>query len=283
MFERAVLASIVLVGCANEPSVPVRVSLVPMTSARVATAGMCPFGVTCLTPTELSVKLTAVYLAEGIDASGTNVGATQAVYASPECDGIEGRSGEGVQDQPNLGSCSIDVGLTSSSSPPQTITKSPRYIDLAAGRAAVDAALDAGRFAVAPGTYQYLRLDAGSNAPQGQFNGNQDVSPPGTAMNFRFQAGAMAAPYEIRRLLGVDVAFPAPVTLTADQSVDIELGYSVVGTVYEVTMGSGTPGDPTSCTPAVDGKRYCLEVGFIQFSPSLVVAPTLAQSVSTGR
>jgi hypothetical protein len=263
MFKHAVLLGSFLIGCTSEtPSAGVRVSMSVAGTQAKAVAG--------ITPTELSVKLGAIYVTEDVAAgTGNNIGATQAVYASPECDGIDGGDGT-VQSQPNLGSCSIDVGMQSSSSPPQTITKSPRYIDLAAGTAAVDAALDAGRFGVAAGTYKYLRLDIGSNAPMGQFNGNQAVSPPGTAMNFRFQVPGMTAPFEIRRLVGVDVAFAEPLVITGSETVDIDVQYSLENVVYE--PGSGAPGEEMACTPA-GATRYCLNVSSIQFHPVLTVTP----------
>lgn len=282
--SRAVFAGILCcaAACGSEPTVAVRIALVPGAAPAVradVTSAVDPLpcmpGMTCLTPTELSVKITAAYVAEDIEAgTGTNVGATQAIYASPECDGIEGSSdGDAVQPQPNLGNCSIDVGLTSSSNPPQTITKSARYIDLAAGPAAVEAALDAGKFGVAPGTYRYLRLDIGSNAPAGQFNGSEDSLPAGTAMNFRFQAPGMPAPYEIRRLTGVDVAFPAPVELTEANEVDVDIEYTVTGVVLASPGTGPTPGDPGACTPPVGdpATRYCLEVSRIRFAPVITI------------
>ena len=261
MYKAALLVTTALVGCTDTPTAGVRVSMSAM-----------PSGVALLgAPTELSVKMTAVYVAEDVAAgTGNNIGSTQAVYASPECDGIEGGDGT-VQAQPNLGSCSIDVGLTSSSSPPQTITKAPRYIDLAAGPAAVEAALDAGRFGVAAGTYKYLRLDIGSNAPTGQFNGNQDVSPAGTAMNFRFKVPGMDAPFEIRRLVGVDVAFPEPLVIAGDETVDIDVQYSLDNVVFEVGPGNGAPSEAMACTGGAT--RYCLNVSSIQFHPVLTVTP----------
>lgn len=259
MLKVALVAGVALVGCADTPTAGVRVSMSSTTDASVAAAA----------PMELSVKMTAIYVTEDVEAgSGTNIGRTQAVYASPECDGIDGGDGT-VQAQPNLGSCSIDVGLQSSSSPPQTITKSPRYLDLAAGAEAVNATLDAGRFGVEAGTYKYLRLDIGSNAPAGQFNGNQAVSPAGTPMNFRFQAGGMAEPFEIRRLVGVDVAFAEPLVIVGDETVDIDVEYNLDNVVYEA--GTGAPGEEMACTPATSTPRYCLNVSAIQFHPVLTV------------
>lgn len=265
MFKHAVLLGTFLVGCTSEtPSAGVRVSMSAAPAQARAAAGIAP--------TELSVKMTAIYVAEDRDpTTGSNIGSTQAAYASPECDGIAGGDGT-IQAQPNLGSCSIDVGMQSSSSPPQTITKSPRYVDLAAGTAAVDAALDAGRFGVAAGTYKYLRMDIGSNAPMGQFNGNEAVSPPGTAMNFRFQVAGMSAPFEIRRLVGVDVAFAEPLVITGTETVDIDVQYSLADAVY--TPGSGPPGEDMACTPA-GATRYCLNVSAIQFVPVLTVTPAM--------
>lgn len=253
---KVALACATLLGCTDTaPTAGVRVSM----SSTAAGAAVAPM--------ELSVKMTAVYVTEDVDAgTGSNVGRTQAVYASPECDGIDGGDGA-VQAQPNLGSCSLDVGLQSSSSPPQTITKSPRYIDLAGG--SVDDALDAGRFGVEAGTYKYLRLDIGSNAPAGQFNGNQDVSPPGTPMNFRFQVAGMSEPFEIRRLVGVDVAFAEPLVIAGDETVDIDVEYNLDDVVYEV--GTGAPGEEMACTPASSAPRYCLNVSAIQFRPVLTI------------
>ena len=261
MLKVALVVGTALVGCTDTPTAGVRVSLSAMGSqAAVASAA----------PVELSVKMTAIYVTEDVAAgTGNNIGSTQAVYASPECEGIDG--GEGVQAQPNLGNCSIDVGMQSSSSPPQTITKSPRYIDLATGVTAVNAALDAGRFGVAAGTYKYLRVDIGSNAPSGQFNGNQAVSPAGTPMNFRFQVAGMSAPFEIRRLVGIDVAFPEPLVIAGDETVDIDVQYNLDNVVYEV--GVGPASDEMACTPAGTTPRYCLNVGAIQFHPVLTVTP----------
>lgn len=262
MLKHALLATTLLIGCTDTPTAGVRVTMSSPDRAAKAVG---------LTPTELSVKMTAIYVTEDVAAgTGNNIGSTQAVYASPECDGIDGGDGS-VQSQPNLGNCSIDVGMQSSSSPPQTINKSPRYIDLAAGTAAVDAALDAGRFGVAAGTYKYLRLDIGSNAPAGQFNGNQDVSPAGTAMNFRFQVAGMAAPFEIRRLVGVDVAFEEPLVVQGDETIDIDVQYSLENVVFELGAGSGAPSEEMACTASVLGQRFCLNVSSIRFRPVLTV------------
>ena len=262
------LAGVALVGCAADaPTAAVRVSMTPMGGQARTTGGAA------LTPSELSVKMTVVYVAEDVASGrGDNVGSTQAVYASPACDGILGADGT-VQAQPDLGACAIDVGMMSSSSPPKLITSSPQYIDLAAGEAAVDAQLDAGRFGVAAGTYKYLRMDIGSNAPDGQFNGNQDISPAGTAMNFRFRVPGMAQPFEIRRLVGVDVMFPTPLVITGDETVDIDVQYSLADVVREIGPGGGAPSEPAACSTAVDGHQYCLDVSAIQFHPVLTVVP----------
>src|SRR5689334_2395899 len=106
MLKTALLVGTALVGCTDTPTAGVRVSMSSTSSQSLVSAA----------PMELSVKMTAVYVTEDKDAgTGSNIGRTQAVYASPECEGI---GGEGIQAQPNLGNCSIDVGLQSSSSPP---------------------------------------------------------------------------------------------------------------------------------------------------------------------
>lgn len=249
-------------GCAETPSASVRLAMTN-SSARARTSGPA-----AAAPSELGVKITTAYVAEDQDASGTNVGVTQAVYASPNCATFSsGDSGTNVD--PDLGACGLDVGLESSAG--KLITGGPDYIDLAAGQMAVDAALDAGRFAVDVGTYKYLRLDIGSNSFEAPPNGTQATLPAGTAMNYRFRAGAMTAAFEVRHLMGIDVTFDPPLVLTESMSVRVELDYDIESAVY--TRPAGEHGG-NYCAPAVGDTQYCLEPSSINFVPSIVVEQT---------
>ena len=239
----------------------------------------CPEGVTCLTPTELSMKMTAAYVAYDIDPGNhSNVGPSdgsqpdaQAIYASPGCGVVA--ADDGTQRQPDFAACSIDVGLTSSANPPKTISMSPDYIDLAAGADSLRAALDAGRFEVAVGHYAWLRLDVGSNAPAAPPNGSQDTVAPNTALNWRFFAPGMDAPYQIRRLTGVDVRLEPALELAVGQTVDVTLAYSLEGVVLAVPVDSSLQVDPATCTPPQGDPavRYCLDVSRLGLEPVISV------------
>lgn len=261
-----------LAACTQTETATVQLTMTrgSMKQAVVANLTGCPVGQTCLTPTHLGVKITTAYLAQDIDATGTNVGQTQAIYASPNCETFEAGGDGAAHVDPNLGSCGIDIGLLSSSSPPQQITRGPDYIDLAAGDDAVRAALDAGRFAVDVGTYKYLRLDVGTNAPGAPPNGSRDTLPPGTAMNYRFLSDGMTEPYEIRMLMGIDVVFDPPLELTAEMSVRVELDYHIDDVIVVRTAGDAYAPD-TNCTPATAATRYCLDASRIGFVPSIVI------------
>ena len=239
-------------------------------------ASSCPLGWTCHDPIELSLKMDAIYVAYDIDASGRNIGPTdgsqpdtQAVYASPNCPAVDAEAE--TQPQPNLGNCGIDVGLDSSSNPPQEIVASPDFIDLAAGTESVNAELAAGSFQVKAGTYKYLRLGVGSNAPRAQGNGTQDSLPEGTAMNFRFRAPGMDEAFEVRRLVGINIAFPEPLEITAGQTVTLTLSYDTSGAVVEIPDGNSATFNEDTCTPSRDGKRYCLDASRVVLVPSISV------------
>lgn len=237
----------------------------------------CPQGWTCHDPLELSLKMDAIYVAYDVDATGRNVGPsdgsqpdTQAVYASPNCPAVD--SSADAQPQPNLGNCGIDVGLESSSNPPQEIIASPDFIDLAAGAESVNAELAAGSFQVAAGTYKYLRLGIGSNAPGAQGNGTQDSLPEGTAMNFRFRAPGMDDALEVRRLVGIDVRFPEPLVIEEGQTVTLTLRYDVSGgAVVEIPDDSSATFNEDACTASRDGKRFCLDASRVVLVPSVSV------------
>lgn len=235
-------------------------------------------GWACEPPTELSVRIASVYLSYDLNPDGSNATPpsgdqepTQAVYAPPSCDLRE--TSPGVFGQPNLATCGLDLGATSSAGAP--ITSQPGYVDLAQSSSEVAAALGAGKFAVDPGTYKYLRLEVGTNALGMPGNGNPDTLPAGTAMNFRFKSAGMAAPYELRRMAGLDVQLAQPLVIAAGDAVEIELRYTVIPVL--VVPESAHFIEPEACTPAAGGKRHCLEVSALNFAPVLRVNGKLVE------
>jgi hypothetical protein len=259
MGKRFAMVFVLAAGCTPTETATVQLSMARATTKSAAAFGNCPPGNTCIAPTDLGVKITTAYLAEDIDAHGTNIGHTQAIYASPNCETFD----SGGNAEPNLGSCGLDVGMTSSAD--QRITRGPDYIDLTAGNEAVRAALDAGRFAVDVGSYRYLRLDIGSNAVGAPPSGSTQTLPPGTAMNYRFRAGEMTESHEMRMLMGIDVVFDPPLELTAEMSVRVELDYNIDDVILERTGG-----DAPNCA-AVGDTRYCLDASRIGFVPRIVI------------
>jgi hypothetical protein len=227
------------------------------------------------------MRIGSVYLAYDVEeGTGNNAAApagqpnTQAIYGNPACNLVVDPM-TGVISGPNFGTCSLDVGLESSAG--VTIADMPDYLDLAQSATDVQASLDAGTFAVAPGSYSWVRMDIGSNAIDAPGNGSVDSLPEGTAMNVRFDAEGMDEPYEVRRLTGTDAELAAPLVVAAGDEITVELKYDVSGAVYSVPEADGS--DKTFCTAATGDPalNYCVEVSAMNLMTVVTVNGTVLE------
>ncbi len=230
---------------------------------------------TCEDLTSLQLRIGAAYLAEDYQDGVGYIGESQVVFASPDCE-IAAAEG-GATEQPHLGKCSIDLGYESTSG--DTITSQPRFIELARPTDQVLAELQPGRFGIRPGTYRFLSLDMASNAVSPPPSGTQDTVEPGSVMNIRFQSTGMDEPYELRDHSFTSVIeFPTPITIDADDEVEIEMQYNLARAIV-VTPSGSVEG---RCTPVQDGLIYCFDPAKLAIRPVVTINGVVAGAPPSG-
>jgi len=248
--------ALLLAGCTGSATVHLQFR----NSAAASTSKPRALTVSPAVPSELAMRMIAVYLAEDVDpVTLNNIGQNTMIWLNEECGG-------------SIGDCDIE-GQPGYSNYVQS------YFDFAQGVDAVNAILNAQGRAAEAGTYRYARIEFCKIGP----DGGDPVEP-----NVEWSVAGLSAPRRFgTRMCGVtSQPFAAPLELKAGDTVTVTLAYDLSQTAATVDddqpsgpgcIGGFTPADQTcyqDCVQtgdAVSGwSRTCVNVPV--FTPSAAAA-----------
>lgn len=238
------LCSVSLAACGGSASVQLQLHNVTGAGAPVKNH----LTTAAVMPSELAIRMTAVYLAEGVDpVTLNNTGRSAMIWINAECQG-------------SIDQCNVD-------GEPGPGPRIKSYFDFAAGSDAVNRVLNAQALPVEAGTYRYARIEFCKIAGSQPVQPNVEWSVPGLAAPRRFGVGMCGVTSQ---------PFASPLVLKAGDTVTVALAYDLAAST--ATIADDQPSGP-GCVGGQDSDHCymdCLQSGG---SRTCVRAPVFTPAV----